>query len=461
MPYILKKYYPLRNLVFFFGEGVLIFSSLVGIYLLNDILWLTDFPVYPLILLRAAVVTLTFQLCLYLFDQYNLSSIPSFSDAATSITQAFGIGCIVLAAIYYIFPSVIITSSIFWQGYAAICLNIALWRLIYVMALKRRLFVKPIILIGTGELAEKISNEIMTHLDCGYKIAAFFGKTSQKLTEVGAPFYLDKALLHQTCRQTLTEKIIVALDDQRGKLPIKDLLTCKLQGIEIDTGINFYESLTGKILVKKVNPSWLIYSEGFNKSRLLSFGKRVIDLTASIFGLLVASPIMLFSALFIKLESPGPVFYLQERVGEKGKIYKILKFRSMRRDAEKDGPVWAKPNDCRITRYGSLMRKGRIDEIPQMWNVLKGEMSFVGPRPERPVFVAQLEQKIPYYSLRHSVKPGITGWAQVCYPYGASEEDALRKLEFDLYYIKNLALGLDLWIIFQTIKTVLFQKGAR
>ncbi len=219
--------------------------------------------------------------------------------------------------------------------------------------------------------------------------------------------------------------------------------------------------LSGKISVKKVNPSWLIYADGFNKSRLLTTGKRIIDLAASLFGLFVFSPLMIFSAIIIKLESAGPIFYLQERVGEKGRIYKVIKFRSMRCDAEKNGPVWAAKDDCRTTWYGSLMRKVRIDEIPQMLNVLKGEMSFVGPRPERPVFVTQLEHKIPYYSLRHSIKPGITGWAQVCYPYGASEEDALHKLEYDLYYIKNLTLSLDFWIIFQTIKTVLLQKGSR
>jgi exopolysaccharide biosynthesis polyprenyl glycosylphosphotransferase len=234
-----------------------------------------------------------------------------------------------------------------------------------------------------------------------------------------------------------------------------------MAGTAIEPGVGFYESLTGRILVQRVSPSWLIYADGFRKSRFITFGKRLIDLTAAAFGLLCSLPVFVVSALLIRLESPGPVFYLQERTGENGKVFRVIKFRSMTCDAEKDGPVWAACNDSRTTRFGAFMRKVRIDEIPQMINVLKGDMSFVGPRPERPVFVSQLEEKIPYYSLRHTVKPGITGWAQIFYPYGASEEDALRKLEYDLYYIKNLSLTMDLFVIFQTIKTVLFQKGAR
>ncbi|MBM9616079.1 exopolysaccharide biosynthesis polyprenyl glycosylphosphotransferase [Desulfobulbus rhabdoformis] len=220
-------------------------------------------------------------------------------------------------------------------------------------------------------------------------------------------------------------------------------------------------AISGKILVEKVNPAWLIFSDGFDCSRANYHIKRMLDIFLALCGLLVSSPISLVTALLIKLESPGPIFYCQERVGEKGEVFSIVKFRSMRQDAEKNGAVWAMKNDNRVTRVGGFIRKVRIDEIPQMWNVLKGEMSFVGPRPERPVFVDQLVEKLPYYSLRHSAKPGITGWAQVCYPYGASEEDALRKLEYDLYYIKHQSIFIDLLIISRTVKTVLFQKGSR
>jgi exopolysaccharide biosynthesis polyprenyl glycosylphosphotransferase len=213
--------------------------------------------------------------------------------------------------------------------------------------------------------------------------------------------------------------------------------------------------------VEKVNPAWLIFSDGFDCGRGTYYIKRLLDICLALFGLAVSLPVTFITALLIKLESPGPIFYRQERVGERGRVFPIVKFRSMRQDAEKNGAVWAMKNDNRVTRVGGFIRKVRIDEIPQMLNVLKGQMSFVGPRPERPVFVEQLVKKLPYYSLRHSAKPGITGWAQVCYPYGASEEDALRKLEYDLYYIKHQSIYLDLLIIFRTVKTVLFQKGAR
>jgi len=244
-------------------------------------------------------------------------------------------------------------------------------------------------------------------------------------------------------------------------MPIAELLNNKVRGAIIDDGISFYEAITGKILVEKVNPAWLIFSEGFDCSRMTYLIKRLLDLSLAVVGLTLSLPVALVTAISIRIESPGPVLYRQERVGERGKLFSIIKFRSMRQDAEKNGAVWASKNDARVTKVGGFIRKVRIDEIPQMWNVILGQMSFVGPRPERPVFVEQLLDKLPYYSLRHTAKPGITGWAQVCYPYGASEEDALRKLEYDLYYIKHQSFFLDMLIIFRTIKTVLFRKGSR
>ncbi|MCJ7600733.1 MAG: TIGR03013 family PEP-CTERM/XrtA system glycosyltransferase, partial [Desulfobulbaceae bacterium] len=327
----------------------------------------------------------------------------------------------------------------------------------------RKMFVQPVVVLGAGRLASQIANEIEGKRDSGYKIVSFIGQQRDPSCPVPEyiPLVTEMEKLPQVCRTHKVEKVVVALDDARGKTPVQELLQCKMQGVTIENGVTFYEGLTGKILVEKVNPSWLIYSSGFKIGRWSRFAKRFLDIAVSFIGLVLSLPVTLISALIIKLESTGPIFYKQERMGEKGKVFKVVKFRSMRIDAEKDGPVWAMKNDTRMTRYGSFIRMARIDEIPQMWNVLKGEMSFVGPRPERPVFVEQLTKTIPYYALRHIVKPGITGWAQICYPYGASEEDALRKLEYDLYYIKNLSLQMDMWIIFQTIRTVVFQKGAR
>ena len=223
--------------------------------------------------------------------------------------------------------------------------------------------------------------------------------------------------------------------------------------------MDFYERLTGKILVDKIDPSWIIYSEGFSISRVQAFIKRFFDVIIAVTLLTLTFPIMIITSFIIKIETPGPILYRQTRVGKKQQLFKVTKFRSMVEDAEENGAVWAEPNDSRATRFGSFIRRTRIDELPQLVNVLRGEMSLVGPRPERPEFVKQLDEKIPYYKIRQDIRPGITGWAQINYPYGASEEDALRKLEYDLYYMKNISILLDIFIIFRTIKTVLFAKG--
>jgi len=257
------------------------------------------------------------------------------------------------------------------------------------------------------------------------------------------------------------DRIIVALEERRGKFPDVQLLECKMRGIAVEEGIHFYEHLTGRLEVESLHPSILIFSEGFKKSKLTMWTKRTTELALSLIGLSLLSPIVLVISVLIKIDSRGPVFYKQERVGEKGKIFKLLKFRSMVENAEANGPVWAEEDDKRITRVGRWMRKWRLDEIPQMFNVLKGDMSFVGPRPERFFFVEQLRAEIPFYDQRFYVKPGVTGWAQIKYPYGASKQDSLEKLKYDLYYIKNLSLLYDLIVIFETIKVVLFRKGAR
>lgn len=263
------------------------------------------------------------------------------------------------------------------------------------------------------------------------------------------------------CQKEEIDRIIVALDERRGKLPIEQLLFCRLKGIPVEDGISFTEQLAGKLSVENLHPSFLIFSDGFKRTAIHKKVKRGMDILGSVLGLVLLSPIIFLVAIAIKLDTEGPIFYLQERVGEDGKVFQLIKFRSMRKDAESNGPVWAKPKDERITRVGKVIRKLRLDEIPQMINVLKGEMSFVGPRPERPFFVEMLKNEIPYYSQRHVVKPGITGWAQICYRYGASKEDALEKLKYDLFYIKHMSFLFDLMIILETIKIVLLGRGSR
>jgi len=462
MLYLLKKYYPVRNVLFVLGEGLLIFLSINLVYILFSGGWEIYRIDCCIDAVRALLVTIVFQVCLYFFDLYDLSVInTSIADWFSRIIQAFGIGCMILALFYYLVPNVVISTSIFWTSYIVICLAIVLWRLLYFRILNERLFSVPVVVIGTGELAMDIAREIEGKKDSGYRISAFVGTLPPLYNPNNAPLLSDSSALLEYCKAHNVERIIVALGDRRGKMPVKDLLQCKLKGVEIDEGITFYEAITGKIMVEKVTPGWLIFSEGFRSGQVRLVIKRIMDFVFSVSGLLISLPVTLLTAFCIKIESPGPIFYRQERVGERGKTFSVIKFRSMRQDAEKNGAVWAMENDPRVTRIGTIIRTTRIDEIPQMWNVLKGEMSFVGPRPERPVFVEQLTKKIPYYSLRHSVKPGITGWAQVCYPYGASEEDALRKLEYDLYYIKNMSIFIDILIVFRTVKTILFRKGSR
>ena len=460
MPILFNRYYSARKLSFFFGEGFLMFLSMM---LVN---WLFKGSAIFLIDLfdcirQAMVVTIVFQLCLYFFDQYDLTSGISMPETVTRITQAFGFGCIILAILFYLIPDLLISSRVFWAGYLVICLAIFLWRAFYYFVLRKRMFVQALVVIGTGALACAIAREVEGRRDSVYKILGFVGKEEPEFNPNAVPVFAKLEDMSDSLTINNLDRIVVAPEERRGGTPLETLLQCKLRGITVEQGVTFYERITGKILVERLNPSLIIFSEGFRLSRLKTSIKRVSDIFLSTVLLLLTSPLLLLSAIIIKLESRGPIFYLQERVGQYGTSFMVIKLRSMCQDAEKNGAVWATVDDARVTRFGAIIRKLRIDELPQLWNVIKGDMSFVGPRPERSVFVEQLVKVIPYYGIRHVIKPGITGWAQICYPYGASTEDALKKLEYDLYYLKNFSIALDFVIIFNTVKTVLFQKGAR
>ncbi|MDJ0624399.1 MAG: TIGR03013 family PEP-CTERM/XrtA system glycosyltransferase [Desulfocapsaceae bacterium] len=460
MPYVFNKYYPWRNLVFFFGEGILIFCTFILVNWLfkGSAIFLLDIQEC---LQQTLLVTITFQLCLYFFDLYELRKNIPLPEMAIRITQAFGVGCILLGIIYYILPVVTIPTMIFWSGYFILYLAVLLWRSLYVKILQKELFVQSIAIVGTGVLAEAITRELAERLDAPYKVNAFIGEREPQYNPNRIPVFRNFRDIDHLLSQHKIDRIVVALDDRRGTTPIQELLNYKLHGIAIEGGVTFYENLTAKVMAERVDPSWIIFSDGFSVTKVQQFGKRILDIIASIILLTLSLPVMLITAIIIIFESPGPVFYRQERVGMSRRSFEVIKFRSMVHDAEKDGAVWATTNDSRVTRFGLFIRKVRIDELPQLFNVLKGEMSLVGPRPERPIFVEKLKESIPFYDIRHEVRPGVTGWAQICYPYGASEEDALRKLEYDLYYLKHMSFALDIVVIFRTIKTVLFAKGGR
>jgi sugar transferase (PEP-CTERM system associated) len=407
-------------------------------------------------------------MCLYYNDLYDFKITDSFLELGIRLLQALGAAAIILAGIYLIFPGAIIGHGIFALGIGFVILLIVSWRFAYRLVLKHGLFDQRIILLGSSELAQNIINEIDQRKDSGYIVSVNVQECSvnndcpDKTNITSTIYKQDYEGLCDMAEELNVSKIIVALTERRGAFPTKELVQCRVNGIEIIEGASFYEMLTGKFIVEQLNPAWLIFSEGFYKSKFRRILKRSMDLALSVIFLILLFPLIVEAAILIKIDSKGPVIFSQERIGKNRKTYMIFKFRSMILDAEQQsGPVWAEDNDRRITRVGRFLRKWRIDEIPQLWNVLKGEMSFVGPRPERAYFVKKLEDIIPYYGERFSIKPGVSGWAQVSYGYGASVEDAIEKLNYDLFYIKNMSTFMDLMIIMRTIKIVLFGKGAR
>jgi sugar transferase (PEP-CTERM system associated) len=441
--------------IFALGEGAIIFLAvLIACWIKLDV---SIYRIDQTLLLKSFIITIICQMCLYYNDLYDFKIAINFKELAIRLLQALGITSIVFAILYFFLPWLIIAQGLFATVIGLVLLMVVTWRLGYVYVLANGLFDQKILLIGDGELAASIFKEIEEKRDSGYQIVQYINLatlTVQKST-------LDAYPCHSGS-ETDIKKIVVALEEKRGKLPVKELLRCRTAGVEIIEGTSFYEMLMGKLYVTQINPAWLIFSDGFRKSRCQRVMKRTGDIVLSLVFLLLLLPLMLVTALLIKLDSKGSVLFSQERIGQHRKPFKIRKFRSMVAEAEKQtGPVWAKDDDVRITRVGKIIRKLRVDELPQIWNVLRGDMSFVGPRPEREYFVDELEKQIPYYGERFTVKPGITGWAQVSYGYGASIEDAIEKLNYDLFYIKNLSFLLDVMIIFRTIKIVLIGKGAR
>ena len=459
---IFKQYYPIRNALFVLGEGIAIFLAVIiaSKILLGDqtVLFHLD------VVLKTLLITVTCQLCLYYNDLYDLKVTDTLVELGIRLHQALGASAILLAVVYFFFPICIIKEGIFIISIVFIIILIVSWRIGYTHVLSRGMFNQKIIILGSSDTAIEIAKEIQEKKDSGYEIATVISKTQWPEEAIND----DKKIPCQPpcdsfCKiaeNLNVKKIVVALKEKRGAFPVKELLKCRVRGIDVLEGNTFYEMLMGKLIVEQINPSWLIFSKGFQKSFLQRLFKRSIDLLISTTMLILLLPLIAITAIIIKLDSKGPIFFSQERMGENRKSYMVHKFRSMRSDAEKStGPVWAQENDDRITKIGHFIRKTRIDEIPQLWNILKGEMSFVGPRPEREHFVKELEAIIPYYGERFTVKPGLTGWAQVSYGYGATVEDAIEKLNYDLFYIKNMSILMDIMIVARTVKTVIFGMG--
>ncbi|HKQ61399.1 MAG TPA: TIGR03013 family XrtA/PEP-CTERM system glycosyltransferase [Candidatus Polarisedimenticolaceae bacterium] len=445
-------------------EGSLIFAVLYGLAALSVTLhWETG----PLALHRSVASAGTLFLALLLFTQAG-----RFREQSTVLRELVVFGFVSLCLGWTTFGvlwlyhhgEVRLAGLLAAEGAIAVPLTVTACRWITGRLEAVPAFRERLLIVGTGETARQVCRWITGGHAGEYGVLGFADEDETRLGTVlamGARIQTDYAGLTRFCERRV-DRVIVALDEKRGKLPVLKLMELRLCGIEIEEATSFIERVSGKISVETMLPSWLIYSEGFKNTPLRSAIKRASDMMLSSVLLGLASPLMLLTAGLIRLDSRGPALYRQKRVGRNGVEFAVLKFRSMRADAERStGPTWAQANDPRVTRVGRAIRKLRIDELPQLINVLRGEMSFVGPRPERAHFVQQLERRIPYYALRKTARPGITGWAQVEYRYGASEQDALEKLKYDLYYIKNCNPLFDLWIVMKTVKVVLLGSGAR
>lgn len=452
--------FNLVSVLILFDAAAAIVSLAVGMYLRLD--GLLDLPdLAGVDYLRSLLFILVVLLSSYFCELYTVDRRMPRIELISRIAVAMMVAFFVLSALFYVFPQFplgrgVLSLSLLICGACQYLIHRACLSLQKLSGLARR-----ILILGVGPVAETIAQALPLS-PYNYELAGFVRPGNEKITVAATRIIGNMDDIEEILIRENINKLIVSITERRGVLPVRNLLNCKLRGVEILDSPSFYEKLTGKLLVENIQPSWFLYSDGFCITPLKRFWKRVLDIVFSLLAITIALPLFPAVALLVKLSSPGPVLYRQKRVGEGGGEFTLMKFRTMCDDAEKGtGAVWASENDPRITRVGKFLRKLRLDEIPQLFNVLKGEMSFIGPRPERREFVEQLSEKIPYYGKRHFIKPGVTGWAQVCYPYGASEHDALEKLRYDLYYMKNYSITLELIILLETVKVVLFGRGGR
>ncbi len=416
------------------------------------------------ILSRALLVAFVTQLCMYFGDLYDFKTIVDRRELFVRSVQSLAAASMILAGLYYWFPDLIVGRGVFIVAAILIIGLLFGWRLAFEWTSRHLAPAQRLLLVGTGEAAVKLARELFERRELGVDIVGFIDPDPAR---VGAAVINPGVIgsvedIPAIVRAKAVDAVVVSLSEARGTLPMDKLLEMKLDGVTFEHLASIYERYTGKIAIENLRPSWLIFSEGFRKSRAHEGIKRSMDLLLAAAGLIITIPLMMLVALVIVVTSGGPALYRQQRVGQHGRVFTVYKFRTMRLDAEKEtGAVWARHNDDRVTRVGRVLRRTRLDELPQLWNVLRGDMSVVGPRPERPEFVRSLTEDIRFYGQRHVIRPGLTGWAQVCYTYGASVEDAMEKLQYDLFYIKHRSTALDLFILAKTVKTVVMRRGAQ
>jgi sugar transferase (PEP-CTERM system associated) len=469
---LLHAYFPARTLVLGVSEACLVslaFTAATFTRLGTGAAALTlngHHGSLKILFMSLSVIT-----CMCYFDLYDSSILVNRREVLIRLIQVVGTIYSLLVLLYYLYPPLELGRGISVIGLLFVVMLLFFWRRLFSKINSVPEFADRALILGDGPLAEILELEIESRPELGLRVVGCISATGnenrhvgcERIQSFGDPLATDTvADLTRTVKRLRANRIVVAMGDRRGKLPVDVLLSLKCRGLRVQDGVEVYEAITGKVPIESVRLGWLLFSVGCHASRLHLAYKRAASVLVSVVGLILSLPVLPFVILAIKLTSPGPILYRQRRVGRDGVAFNCYKFRTMRADAEADvGPTWALDDDPRITSGGRFLRLSRLDEIPQLWNVLRGDMSLVGPRPERPEFVEALTREVPHYNLRHTIRPGITGWAQIRYKYGSSVEDAREKLCYDLFYIKNMSLGLDLLVFLQTIKVILWTTGAK
>jgi sugar transferase (PEP-CTERM system associated) len=448
---------PVRTLVLLIGEALIVWTSFLlgAVYEFRQDSYLV--LNYEGGYIKLFIFTGVVLLCSHWFDLYDTGRLNAKGELYFRLLMVPGVLAFILAGVAYVRPNYLLGNGSSAVGLIILTVALFGWRLGFTWLVQLPILVERVYVLGTGERAQRLVQGLRQNPELGVEIASWTGKMEGAVTRDSVAAHLMEAVQKQKIH-----RVIVAMPDRRGTVPMRELLDLRMQGVKIEEATSWLEKMSGKIEVENLYPSWLVFGEGFRRSTIFIVVRRVISIIISLIGLILVLPLFPLIMLAIRLDSKGPVFYTQARVGKAGRIFQVVKFRTMRQDAEAaNGPQWAGDRDPRVTRVGKFLRASRLDEIPQLWCVLKGDMAFVGPRPERPEFIEWLSKEIPYYGMRHMVRPGLTGWAQVKYKYGSTVEDAREKLQYDLFYIKNASIGLDLLIMFLTIKTVLLGRGAQ
>ena len=458
---LFNAYFPTRTVVLGISEALLVASAFIA----TSFLWLGALEahfnlVYENGFLKIVLVAAVLIFCMYYFDLYDSIILSNRREIATRMVQVLGTSCIVLALLYHLYPQVGLNPAVFGMGLGLVAILLLGWRRLFLLLNRTSRMSERAVVMGNGALAMALADEIRNRPELGINVLGYVSRDVN--TAAPIEHVASTADISEKVKELGIERIIVTMADRRGQLPVENLLRLKTQGVQIQDGSDVFESVTGRVALESLRVSWLLFSPGFQASRFMLIYKRIFDLLWAAVALLLAGPLMLVTAVAIRLDSPGPAIFRQRRIGKDGKKFTVYKFRSMFQDAGKvQVHVPAEEDDPRVTRVGRWLRKLRLDELPQLFNIVTGDMSFIGPRPFVPDQEEQYAKEIPFYTQRWAVKPGASGWAQVHRGYCASLEDNIEKLSYDLFYIKNMSIGLDLLILFQTVKILLLGRGGR